>query len=169
MWRRKVANIKTVRVATESWERVTTEHTFCVSGNVSVFSWIIKLDIRVTSSSKTLLMHLQYFWSLVSMENLHLNHGTIVKIAACFEATCHGGILSFTFHFFSAEQLIDEIPICLKTSLLCLPFYYFRPFLSIKSCENVDSIACFFCNSRKCELSIILESWKSWDAKINLE
>jgi len=60
MWRRKVAEIKTIRVTTESWKRVTTENTFRMFGNVSVLFRIIALRVRVASGIKALLMNLQY-------------------------------------------------------------------------------------------------------------
>jgi hypothetical protein len=56
---RIIADIETVRVATDYWERLTTEHTFSLSGDVTVLAWIIIGNIRVSSRIKTWLVQLQ--------------------------------------------------------------------------------------------------------------
>jgi hypothetical protein len=61
MWGRIIADIETVRVAADSWERITTKHTFSVFGDVTVLFWIIILNIRVTACIETLLVDLQYY------------------------------------------------------------------------------------------------------------
>jgi len=55
-----IADIKTVWVAAEGWERITTEHAFSVFGDVTVPSWIIIWNIWLTPRIKTLRVHLQY-------------------------------------------------------------------------------------------------------------
>jgi len=97
MWGRVIADIKTVWVAADKWERFTTEHAFSVFGDVTVFSWIIILDLRVTPSFKTLLMDQQYsrFYTPIRRVGFQLDQSLIAKVAAPFETTSHFGFYPF--------------------------------------------------------------------------
>ncbi len=65
------------------------------------------------------------------------------------------------FLYVPAEQLIDEVRICLESGLLILAFYQFWALLSIKLYKIVDSISCFPRNTMKYELRITLEFWRT--------
>jgi len=50
------------------------------------------------------------------MENLHLNQRTIFNMVACFEATDHGGFLSFSCPVFLPNEPVEKVGFLKSTS-----------------------------------------------------
>lgn len=58
MWRRKLTEIKTIRVTTKPWKRVAAKNAFRMLGNAPMLLRIIIFGLRVAFSVEALLMNL---------------------------------------------------------------------------------------------------------------